>query len=64
MVMVIGCIYGKSELINDTFSQQGPGIMKCDAERKGLIPRVVEGLFEMINSSQEATKYSVKLSMV
>ncbi|XP_048499237.1 kinesin-like protein KIN-1 isoform X4 [Beta vulgaris subsp. vulgaris] len=43
---------------------QGAGILKCDAERKGLIPRVIEGLFEMINSSHGATAYSVKLSMV
>ncbi|XP_021772982.1 kinesin-like protein KIN-1 [Chenopodium quinoa] len=47
-----------------TYSMEGPGIIKCDAERKGLIPRVIEGLFEMINSSEGATAYSVKLSMV
>ncbi|KAL2942188.1 Kinesin-like protein KIN-1, partial [Bienertia sinuspersici] len=43
---------------------QGPGIIKCDDEGKGLIPRVVEGLFEMISSSHVTTTYSVKLSMV
>ncbi|XP_057250334.1 kinesin-like protein KIN-1 isoform X3 [Beta vulgaris subsp. vulgaris] len=47
-----------------TYSMEGAGILKCDAERKGLIPRVIEGLFEMINSSHGATAYSVKLSMV
>ncbi|XP_021742449.1 kinesin-like protein KIN-1 [Chenopodium quinoa] len=47
-----------------TYSMEGPGIIKCDAERKGLIPRVIEGLFEMIHSSQGATAHSVKLSMV
>ncbi|XP_021840867.2 kinesin-like protein KIN-1 isoform X2 [Spinacia oleracea] len=47
-----------------TFSMEGPGIIKCDAERKGLIPRVIEGLFEMINASQGEAVYSVKLAMV
>ncbi|XP_057515593.1 kinesin-like protein KIN-1 [Amaranthus tricolor] len=47
-----------------TYSMEGPGINNCNAERKGLIPRVIEGLFNMINSSHGATAYSVKLSMV
>ncbi|KAL2942192.1 Kinesin-like protein KIN-1 [Bienertia sinuspersici] len=47
-----------------TYSMEGPGIIKCDDEGKGLIPRVVEGLFEMISSSHVTTTYSVKLSMV
>lgn len=47
-----------------TYSMEGPGIIKCDNQKKGLIPRVIEGLFEAINSSHEATAYSVKLSMV
>ncbi|KAL9233281.1 hypothetical protein vseg_008302 [Gypsophila vaccaria] len=47
-----------------TYSMEGPGIDKCDDMKKGLIPRVIEGLFEMISSSHEATTFSVKLSMV
>ncbi|XP_074292768.1 kinesin-like protein KIN-1 [Silene latifolia] len=47
-----------------TYSMEGPGIETTDDMKKGLVPRVIEGIFEMINSSQEATTYSVKLSMV
>ncbi|KAK9735397.1 hypothetical protein RND81_04G203400 [Saponaria officinalis] len=50
-----------------TYTMEGPGIDKCDDMKKGLIPRVIEGLFEMINSSREASQatiFSVKLSMV
>lgn len=44
--------------------EKGPGILECDEQKKGLLPRVVDGIFECIKSSEEATKYSVKLSMV
>ncbi|GMN48317.1 hypothetical protein TIFTF001_017493 [Ficus carica] len=47
-----------------TYSMEGPGILECDELKKGLLPRVVDGIFECIKSSEEATKYSVKLSMV
>ncbi|KAH9603982.1 hypothetical protein KSS87_023585 [Heliosperma pusillum] len=47
-----------------TYSMEGPGIETSDDMKKGLVPRVIEGIFEMINSSHEATTYSVKLSMV
>uniref|UniRef100_A0A803KPB1 Kinesin-like protein n=1 Tax=Chenopodium quinoa TaxID=63459 RepID=A0A803KPB1_CHEQI len=59
-----GTILSYGQVLTKESSCQGPGIIKCDAERKGLIPRVIEGLFEMINSSEGATAYSVKLSMV
>lgn len=44
--------------------EKGPGILECDEQKKGLLPRVVDGIFECIKSSEEPTKYSVKLSMV
>lgn len=44
--------------------EQGPGILECDEQNKGLLPRVVDGIFECIHSSEEAIEYSVKLSMV
>uniref|UniRef100_A0A1D1Z0L9 Kinesin-related protein 3 n=1 Tax=Anthurium amnicola TaxID=1678845 RepID=A0A1D1Z0L9_9ARAE len=47
-----------------TYSMEGPSISDCDPERKGLLPRVVDGLFEFIKSAEEATKYTVKMSMV
>ncbi|KAI3834303.1 hypothetical protein MKX03_030110 [Papaver bracteatum] len=43
---------------------QGNGIMECHGEEKGLLPRVVYGLFECLKSLDEMTKYTVKLSMV
>ncbi|KAJ4836121.1 serine/threonine-protein kinase KIN2 [Turnera subulata] len=47
-----------------TYSIEGPGILECDEAKKGLLPRVVDGLFECIRSADEAIKYTVKLSMV
>ncbi|KAG4957954.1 hypothetical protein JHK84_043857 [Glycine max] len=43
---------------------QGPGILECEEQNKGLLPRVVEGLFDSINSLDEEKTYSIKLSMV
>ncbi|KAK6911511.1 Kinesin motor domain [Dillenia turbinata] len=43
---------------------QGPSILDYDKQKKGLLPRVVDGLFEHICSLGESTKYLVKLSMV
>ncbi|KAG5126336.1 hypothetical protein JHK82_027171 [Glycine max] len=43
---------------------QGPGILECEEQNKGLLPRVVEGLFDSINSLDIEKTYSVKLSMV
>ncbi|KAF4364960.1 hypothetical protein G4B88_021777 [Cannabis sativa] len=47
-----------------TYSMEGPGILESDDQKKGLLPRVVDGIFECIKSSKNANKYSVKLSMV
>ncbi|KAI3948107.1 hypothetical protein MKX01_014706 [Papaver californicum] len=47
-----------------TYSMEGNGIMECHGEEKGLLPRVVDGLFECLKSLDEMTKYTVKLSMV
>ncbi|XP_077247490.1 ATP binding microtubule motor family protein [Tasmannia lanceolata] len=47
-----------------TYTVEGPYILECDEQRKGILPRVVDGLFECIRSADEMTKYTVKLSMV
>ncbi|KAM7472774.1 hypothetical protein LguiA_010957 [Lonicera macranthoides] len=47
-----------------TYSMEGPSITDCDERKKGLLPRVVDGLFEAIKLSDETTKYTIKLSMV
>ncbi|KAG5106819.1 hypothetical protein JHK82_043789 [Glycine max] len=47
-----------------TYSMEGPGILECEEQNKGLLPRVVEGLFDSINSLDEEKTYSIKLSMV
>ncbi|KAM7273761.1 hypothetical protein ACFE04_028425 [Oxalis oulophora] len=47
-----------------TYSMEGPDILECDEQKKGLLPRVVDGLFECIKFSDESTKYTIKLSMV
>ncbi|KAG4947578.1 hypothetical protein JHK87_043585 [Glycine soja] len=47
-----------------TYSLEGSGILECEEQNKGLLPRVVEGLFNSINSLDEEKTYSIKLSMV
>ncbi|KAL5566143.1 hypothetical protein UlMin_029307 [Ulmus minor] len=47
-----------------TYSMEGPGILECDEQKKGLLPRVVDGIFEGVKSSEATIKYSIKLSMV
>ncbi|GMY21421.1 kinesin-like protein KIN-1 [Fagus crenata] len=47
-----------------TYSMEGPGILECGEQKKGILPRVVDGLFEHIKSSDKIAKYSIKLSMV
>ncbi|KAK7284321.1 hypothetical protein RJT34_19066 [Clitoria ternatea] len=47
-----------------TYSMEGPGILECDEQKKGLLPRVVEGIFDSLSPSDESMAYSVKLSMV
>ncbi|OMO94816.1 hypothetical protein COLO4_16160 [Corchorus olitorius] len=47
-----------------TYSMEGLNILESDEEKKGILPRVVDVLFACIRSSDESTKYSIKLSMV
>ncbi|BFG37012.1 hypothetical protein CerSpe_232870 [Prunus speciosa] len=47
-----------------TYSMEGPSILVCDEQKRGLLPRVVEGLFDCIKSSGGTMKHSIKLSMV
>ncbi|RDX82163.1 Kinesin-like protein KIN-1, partial [Mucuna pruriens] len=47
-----------------TYSMEGPGILECDEHKKGLLPRVVEGLFDSLNPLDKDKTYSIKLSMV
>ncbi|CAE6082222.1 unnamed protein product [Arabidopsis arenosa] len=47
-----------------TYSMEGPGIHDCDDHNKGLLPRVVHGMFEQISSSNDFARYTVQLSMV
>ncbi|KAL7003036.1 hypothetical protein U1Q18_004194 [Sarracenia purpurea var. burkii] len=43
---------------------QGPSILGCDEQKKGLLPRVVDELFKSITSSADTSKFMIKLSMV
>lgn len=54
--------YNLTYLLNNFV--QGPGIQDCDEHKKGLLPRVVDGMFEQIRSSKDIARYTVKLSMV
>ncbi|XP_010278756.1 PREDICTED: kinesin-like protein KIN-1 [Nelumbo nucifera] len=45
-----------------TYSMEGPNILEGNEKKKGLLPRVVEGLFDCLRSSEKV--YTVKLSMV
>ncbi|XP_023638365.1 kinesin-like protein KIN-1 isoform X1 [Capsella rubella] len=47
-----------------TYSMEGPGIQDCDEHNKGLLQRVVDGMFAQISSLQDIARYTVKLSMV
>ncbi|XP_038714888.1 kinesin-like protein KIN-1 [Tripterygium wilfordii] len=47
-----------------TYSMEGPGVLEQEEEKKGLLPRVVDGLFNGIRASDASTKYTIKLSMV
>ncbi|KAL0005825.1 hypothetical protein SO802_013386 [Lithocarpus litseifolius] len=42
-----------------TYSIEGPGILECGEQKKGILPRVVDGIFEHIKSDKMA-KYSIK----
>ncbi|GMI79289.1 kinesin 1 [Hibiscus trionum] len=47
-----------------TYSMEGPNILESDEKKKGILPRVVDGLFSCIKTSTDSTKYTIKLSMV
>ncbi|KAH0731566.1 hypothetical protein KY289_002754 [Solanum tuberosum] len=47
-----------------TYSMEGPSIVDCESKKKGLLQRVVDGLFEAITNSEKPGKYTIKLSMV
>ncbi|XP_059292577.1 kinesin-like protein KIN-1 [Lycium ferocissimum] len=47
-----------------TYSMEGPSIVDCESKKKGLLQRVVDGLFETIMNSDKPNKYTIKLSMV
>lgn len=47
-----------------TYSMEGPRIGDCNEKQKGVLPRVVDELFGSVKSSDERTKYTIKLSMV
>ena len=52
-----------SNILNPA-SIQGPGIVNCDEQNKGLVPRVIEELFETTRASDGAFNYTITLSMV
>ncbi|CAH1413941.1 unnamed protein product [Lactuca virosa] len=47
-----------------TFTMEGANILEADNLKKGLLPRVVDELFDAIIFCGEATAYKIKLSMV
>ncbi|XP_027162679.1 kinesin-like protein KIN-1 [Coffea eugenioides] len=47
-----------------TYTMEGPSIMDGDEKNKGLLPKVVNGLFEAIALSDETASSMIKLSMV
>ena len=47
-----------------TFLVQGPSILECVEQKKGLLPRVVDEIFKNIKFSEDTSKYMVRLSMV
>ncbi|KAL4569280.1 hypothetical protein LXL04_024916 [Taraxacum kok-saghyz] len=47
-----------------TFTMEGANILEADNRKMGLLPRVVDELFNAINICGETTSYKIKLSMV
>ncbi|XP_058085993.1 kinesin-like protein KIN-1 isoform X2 [Magnolia sinica] len=47
-----------------TYSMEGPSMSECDGQKKGILLRVVNGLFNCITFANDRSKYIVKLSMV
>ncbi|KAH0994779.1 hypothetical protein GBA52_018643 [Prunus armeniaca] len=56
--------YGQVGYLMFAYLVQGPSILVCDEQKRGLLPRIVEGLFDCIKSSGGTMKHSIKLSMV
>ncbi|GFY94846.1 ATP binding microtubule motor family protein [Actinidia rufa] len=46
-----------------TYSMEGPSILECVEQKKGLLPRVVDEIFKNIKFSEDTSKYMVRLSM-
>uniref|UniRef100_A0A0E0I6M2 Kinesin-like protein n=2 Tax=Oryza TaxID=4527 RepID=A0A0E0I6M2_ORYNI len=47
-----------------TYSMEGPSILHCNKQKTGLVQRVVDELFQSLQSSESMAMWSVKLSMV
>ncbi|KAG8046352.1 hypothetical protein GUJ93_ZPchr0008g13685 [Zizania palustris] len=47
-----------------TYSMEGPSILHCNKQKTGLLQRVVDELFQCLQSSESLDMWSVKLSMV
>ncbi|XP_075511098.1 kinesin-like protein KIN-1 isoform X2 [Primulina tabacum] len=47
-----------------TYTMEGPKLIDCEEKEKGLLPRVVDGIFDIIKHSNDMSKYMIKLSMV
>ncbi|KAL6658789.1 hypothetical protein ACP70R_002829 [Stipagrostis hirtigluma subsp. patula] len=47
-----------------TYSMEGPSILHCNAQKTGIVQRVVDELFECLRSSSSMATWTVKLSMV
>ncbi|XP_017976716.1 PREDICTED: kinesin-like protein KIN-1 [Theobroma cacao] len=56
-------VYGQTGA-GKTYSMEGPNILESDEQKKGILPRVVDGLFACIRSSDESVKHTIKLSVV
>uniref|UniRef100_A0A0E0EH58 Kinesin-like protein n=1 Tax=Oryza meridionalis TaxID=40149 RepID=A0A0E0EH58_9ORYZ len=47
-----------------TYSMEGPSILHCNKQKTGLVQRVVDELFQSLQSSESMAMWTVKLSMV
>ncbi|XP_073132602.1 kinesin-like protein KIN-1 isoform X1 [Henckelia pumila] len=47
-----------------TYTMEGPKLIDCEEKEKGLLPRVVDGIFDINKHSNDTAKYTIKLSMV
>ncbi|XP_073155388.1 kinesin-like protein KIN-1 isoform X3 [Henckelia pumila] len=62
------CIMRNTKLHNTgagkTYTMEGPKLIDCEEKEKGLLPRVVDGIFDINKHSNDTAKYTIKLSMV